>query len=113
MLVDVLAGALSGAGCSTGKVRDVDRNGVFVLVIDPEKFSTRSRFEGIVGEFLDGLKKSRSAPGVEEILIPGERAHRERERRLREGIPVDAPTREKLDEILLELGFAEKYRSIW
>ena len=113
LLVDVLAGALSGAGCSTGKVRDVDRNGVFVLVIDPEKFSSRSRFEGIVGEFLDGLKKSRHAPGVEEILIPGERAQRERERRLLEGIPVDAPTREKLDEILLELGFAEKYRSIW
>ena len=113
LLVDVLAGALSGAGCSTGEAGDVDRNGVFVLVIDPEKFSSRDRFENIVSGFLETLKTSRRAPGVEEILIPGERAARERERRLREGIPVDGPTRQSIGELLTDLGLGDKYRSIW
>ncbi len=113
LLVDVLSGALSGAGCSTGKVANVDRNGVFVMVVDPAKFSSRERFEEVVAVFLQSIKASGRAPGVEEILIPGERAHRERERRLREGIPVDAPTRARLEAILLELGLSEKYESIW
>ena len=90
-----------------------NRTNLFVLVVDPEKFSSRDRFEEIVAAFLESVKASRRAPGVEEILIPGERAHRERERRLREGVPVDAPTRERLSEILLELGLTEKYQSIW
>ena len=35
LLVDVLAGALSGAGCSAGDLDSSDRNGLFVLAVDP------------------------------------------------------------------------------
>ena len=113
LLVDVLSGALSGVGCSTGKEAEVDRNGVFVLVIDPAKFASRERFASMVTDFLESLKRSRRAPGVEEITVPGERAHRERQRRLRDGIPVDRPTRVRIGEILDELGLRGEHGDLW
>ncbi len=45
-----------------------------------------------VRQFIAHLKTSPKAPGVAEILVPGERAFRERERRLREGVEVEDRT---------------------
>ena len=113
LLVDVMAGALSGAGCSTGERAPVDRNGVFVFVVDPAKFASRESFDASVGVFLEKVKSSQRAPGVEEILIPGERARRERQRRLREGIPVDEPTWNSLATLVGELGLKDGYEIMW
>ena len=89
LLVDVLAGALSGAGCSAGDLDSSDRNGLFVLAVDPEHFLGREGFLDRVEEYVRRLKGLRTAPGVEEVLVPGERAHRERERAMAEGLSLD------------------------
>ena len=104
MLVDICAGALSGAGCSDGVVDDTERNGLFILVIDPEKFVGREAFKSLVKTYVDRLKRVKTMPGVEEILVPGERASRERIKRGREGIPIDRTIWEKVEAIMNELG---------
>lgn len=106
MLVDICAGALSGAGCSAGVVDDTERNGLFVLVVDPDKFVGRETFSSLVEAYVDGLKRVRTMPGVEEILVPGERASRERIKRRREGIPIDRTIWEKVEAIMNELGIS-------
>ncbi len=109
LLIDILCGALSGAGCSTGKSWDINLNGIFALAIDPGRFASTSTFDSIASQFIEGVKGSCRAPGVEEILVPGERAFRERERRLRDGIPVYGKTVSDIEEILDELGLARRY----
>ncbi|MEE2709702.1 MAG: Ldh family oxidoreductase [Gemmatimonadota bacterium] len=104
MLVDICAGALSGAGCSAGVVDDTERNGLFILVIDPDKFVGREVFKSLVEVYVDRLKRVKTMPGVEEILVPGERASRERIKRRREGIPIDRMIWGKVEAIMNELG---------
>ncbi|MCK5882926.1 MAG: Ldh family oxidoreductase [Bacteriovoracaceae bacterium] len=70
LLVDVLAGGLSGSGLSTGDPEHPESNGVFLLVINPENFFTAKDLELEVGELIDRLK---SLPG--EVRIPGERQY--------------------------------------
>ena len=107
LLVDVLAGALSGAGCSAGDLEQSDRNGLFVLALDPEHFLGREGFLDQVEQYVQRLKGLRTAPGVDEILVPGERAHRERERARAEGLRLDpgiwAPVQALVDDLGLEL----------
>ncbi len=109
LLVDILAGALGGAGCSTGAATKREGNGIFALAIDPALFASRDEFIQSVETLVKGLKDSQKAPGMDGITIPGERAHRERQHRAARGIPIDGPTTERLAEILTELGLAEDY----
>ena len=104
MLVDILAGALSGAGCSAGNIREIDRNGLFVLVIDPDKFVSRARFIQLVEEYVANLKRVEKAPGVEEILIPGERAYRQRMKNQSEGMQIDLSIWQMVEAALDRLG---------
>jgi uncharacterized oxidoreductase len=109
ILIDILCGALSGAGCSTGKSWDINLNGIFALVIDPGRFASASVFDDIASQFIDGVKGSRRAPGVDEILVPGERSFKERQGRLRDGIPVYGKTVSEIEQILQELGLPRRY----
>ena len=87
---------------------ELERNGLFVLAIDPEQFVSRSEFQSHVERFLTGLKESKKAPNVDEIYIPGERAASEKVRRLRDGIPVPVTVWEKIQGILREVGLSSR-----
>ncbi len=63
--------------------------GDFFLVIDPELFGPLDAFIEGVDVFSRAVRNSPAAPGVEEILLPGDRAYRTREERLRDGIPIE------------------------
>ena len=63
--------------------------GIFLLAISPSVFLSQELFHAGVAELCDRIKSARPAEGIGEILIPGERAFREREIRLRDGIEVD------------------------
>ncbi|MCP5120504.1 MAG: Ldh family oxidoreductase, partial [bacterium] len=56
------------------------------------------------GRFIDYVKSSRRAPEVDEILVPGERSHRTRQRRLKEGIPVEDATWGRIADVARRLG---------
>ena len=112
LLIDILCGALSGTGCSTGKAWDINLNGIFALAIDPGWFASAAVFDDIAARFIDGVKDTRRAPGVEEILVPGARSFRERERRRQDGIPVYGKTVSDIKGILDELGLSRHHRML-
>ena len=88
---------LSGVLVRAAPVPEPGKNyGILVLAINSSIFLSRELFQEGVREVIDRLKAARAADGVGEILIPGERAFREREMRMKEGIGVE-------DELLDEL----------
>ena len=51
----------------------------------------------------------RPAPGLDRIVLPGERADRLRRERRASGLPIAAPTRRTLANILADLNLADRY----
>jgi uncharacterized oxidoreductase len=57
-----------------------------------------------VDELLRSIRESPTAPGFEEILIPGEPERRSKEKRLREGIYIEEKTWGDIVTLAVELG---------
>ena len=112
LLVDVLAGALSGAGVSTGQDTDHEANAIFALALDPDHFASRDTFTKLVNAMVSGLKHVQTLPGVAEVRLPGERAAQERQLRQAYGIPLSPIVRDELAAVLLSLGLTDKYSKI-
>ena len=91
VIVDILAGALTGAGCSQGEAARVG-NGLFALVINVASFRRFPGFSAEIERFIGYLKSAKRAAGVDTIRVPGERGWEEQRKREREGIPIDAAT---------------------
>ncbi len=70
--------------------------GVFLAVIDPERFGDATHYRTLVAEVISAAKRAPCAPGVDEILVPGEPEVKMRERRAREGIPIPDATWKEL-----------------
>ena len=86
MMVQLFSGVLTGAA----PVPKPGQNyGIFMVALSPALFTEEEDFVSGVGEVVKRIKTSLHADGVEEILVPGERAFREREMRLQSGIGVD------------------------
>jgi uncharacterized oxidoreductase len=90
VIVELLGGALSGAGCAKGREAR-NGNGSFLLVIDIGRFQPFDEYCRQVEDFAAYLKASPKAAGFADILMPGELEERERIRR-REGIFVEEQT---------------------
>jgi uncharacterized oxidoreductase len=91
LLSDILAGALSGAGCSRPDATRVG-NSFLAVVLDIPQFRDPKAFEADVDQLVKYVKASKLAPGFTEILIPGEPERKERPHREANGIPVDDET---------------------
>lgn len=103
MVLDIMAGALSGGGCSR-EPSPGGWNTLLVGAIDITAFRPIEEFKKEVGDFVQYVKASPRQPGVEEILVPGEPEFREREKRQREGIPIDEGTWSKIAACAREVG---------
>lgn len=77
--------------------------GVFLLIMDPGQFGDRRHYQAMVAEVLGAAKRAPCAPGVDEILIPGEPEVKARARRTAEGIPIPDATWKELS------GLAERF----
>ena len=91
VMVDLLSGALSGAGCSQSSTCRLG-NAMFFNVIDPAAFLTPEEYLEHVAVFERHVRASKPAPGFSEVLFPGEPEFRTEERRRREGIVIDEET---------------------
>lgn len=87
LAVEFIAGALSGAGWR-GDGSELNGNGVFMQALDIGRFIPLERFVHSVRTVIAHVKSSKRAPGVDEILAPGEVEFRTHQQRLKEGIPV-------------------------
>ena len=103
ILVEVLSGALGGAGYSRdGQMRW--GNGVFMMAIDIAAFMAPEEFKRDTGAFVDWLKSSTLMDGFDEILLPGEPETRTRRQREADGVYVDEPTWQQMNEAAAKLG---------
>lgn len=91
-ICEVLAGALTGGGCSNPAHADKVLNGMLSIIIDPDLFQAETQFTGEINRFIAWVKSSARATPDGDILIPGEIEERTRAQRLRDGIELDATT---------------------
>ena len=106
LMIDILGGALSGAGCSgSGNTRL--QNGVLMIALDVANFTPLDDFYEHVDGLVAHVKASPPAPGCDEILTPGEIEARHTAHRLREGIPIDDETWRQIQETAAAVGITE------
>jgi LDH2 family malate/lactate/ureidoglycolate dehydrogenase len=84
---------LAGAALPRKQIQDY---GFLFIVFDPELLIPAEQFKTQVEELIAQVKATPPRPGYSEILIPSERAFREREKRRKEGIPLAQPVYDKL-----------------
>jgi hydroxycarboxylate dehydrogenase B len=106
MMVELLSGALSGAGC-TGAADRPPGNALFILVIDPAATGTLEAFQSEAAGLVDWVKSSAPVPGGAGVMAPGEPEFREEERRREAGIPLDDETWRQLRELAAGLSVPE------
>ena len=99
VIVDILSGALTGAGCSQSEDARVG-NGLFVLVINVASFREFPGFSAEIERFVSYLKSAKRAAGFDTIRMPGERGWEAQRKREREGIPIDAETWAQIQALL-------------
>ena len=86
LITQILAGALVNAAT----IPDPGTNyGLLIIAIDPTSFVPLTHFKTEVDKLVARIKKNRRETGATEILIPGERAYRQRETHLVDGIHLD------------------------
>ena len=74
LLIDALSGVLSGAGFARGVAAGTSGN--FLWALDVEAFLPRDEFLQRMDAQLDDIKQGERLPGVEELVVPGERGRR-------------------------------------
>ncbi len=103
LMMEICGGGLSGQGMSQGDMR-FSSNGVHITAYDIAQFTEPESFYAEVEALVGHVKSSRTAPGVADILIPGEPEYRVERERAQTGIPIDDTTWEKLCQAAREIG---------
>jgi LDH2 family malate/lactate/ureidoglycolate dehydrogenase len=111
LVMETLAGLLSGAKFTLDHSRETFRGGVeehdlghFFLAMNPEMFMPIAEFKARVDRMIDDVKKSEVADGFNEVLLPGEYELRSRARNLKAGVPVLPSTLKRLLDYKKEAG---------
>ena len=87
LITQILAGALVNAATIPNPGTNY---GLLIITIDPTTFVPLSQFKTEVDKLIARVKENRRETGITEILIPGERAYRQREAHLADGIHLDS-----------------------
>ncbi len=75
---EIMAGAMTGAGCSKSGVERI-ANGFMAFLLDPAAFAGQDYVKGELGELMTWVKSSRTQSGFESIVTPGEPEARARD----------------------------------
>ncbi len=103
VLCEILAGALTGGGCSDPAHADRVINGMLSIYLAPAFFQREPEFAAEIQRFIAWVKSSPKTPGGD-ILMPGEIEERTRAQRLRDGIDIDATTWAQIGEAAKSVG---------
>jgi LDH2 family malate/lactate/ureidoglycolate dehydrogenase len=112
LMVEIFSSVLSGAaiGPEIGSMyTDLDRAqnvGHFFCLFDIGAFMPVAHYQERMGGMLERLKANKRQPGVEEILIPGERSDRRARASHVEGLQVADETVAELQKWCAQLGVA-------
>jgi uncharacterized oxidoreductase len=83
-------------------------NPTLMVALSIDDFVTRPRYDALVAELLENVKRTQPAPGFDEVLLPGEKEQRSLAQRSAEGIPIPDATWAKLNALARELGITEQ-----
>lgn len=113
MMVDVLAGALSAAGCPrAGEFDPLHGSGLFMLAIDIERFGPRAEFTQRIAEMADYFATTQPAAGFERVLVPGQFEHEQRRLRQQRGINIPDQVWQEICAIAVRLTRADNETNI-
>ena len=113
MVIGLLAGTLGGAAMGKDVIDfnhdddSVTNTGQAIAAINISAFGDVAAFKASVDALVRDLRGSQRIPGVERILVPGERSHETRLKRTRDGIPIAPALKRALDQVAAELGMAK------
>lgn len=99
LVLDMLAGGLSGGRTCHPDAPPGKGNSVFFLVLDPEHFAGRSAFEREASQVTTFVRETPRAEGVDAILLPGDPERITLERRSAAGIVLEEAHWAKLTEV--------------
>ncbi len=105
IIAEVLAGALTGGGCSDPNVKRV-ANGMLSVLIDPGRMRDMGEFAADIERFIEFVRSSRTVSPDGEILMPGELEERTRQSRMSQGINLDDKTWSEIREACGMVGLA-------
>lgn len=110
MFIDILSGVLTGAGYGQyvnnmyDNWNEPQNVGHFFIAIDINRFIPLDLFKQRVDQYIRQIKNEPKAPGVKEIMVPGEIEQRQTESRKRDGIELPLKVAAELNEIGLKYG---------
>lgn len=101
IIIDVLCGILTGSNFGKHIHRGDDfskpeKLGHLVGAINIASFCDPAQFKNRIDQMILEIKSLPTVPGVDEILLPGEREFKTKEERLKKGIPIPQELFEKL-----------------
>ncbi|MAE63152.1 MAG: hypothetical protein CMJ18_02665 [Phycisphaeraceae bacterium] len=105
VLINLLAGALSGGGCTRPGVT-VMTNTMASIAIDPAPFTDRKAYFDEIHRFAEWVAGSPPVDPERPVLLPGQVEHETRQTRLRDGIPIDDETWRQIREAGVGVGMA-------
>ena len=112
MVIGLLAGTLGGAAMGRNVIDfnhdddSVTNTGQAIAAISIAAFGEVAEFKRNVDALIRDIRGSARMPGVDRILVPGERSHATRLARRKNGIPVPPALMRGLDQLADELGIA-------
>ncbi|SDN33430.1 Ldh family oxidoreductase [Afipia sp. GAS231] len=112
MIIGLLAGTLGGAAMGKDVIDfnhdddSVTNTGQAICAINVAAFGDVATFKKSVDTLVLDFRNSERMPGVQRILVPGERSFETRVKRTRDGIPVAPALMRGLDQVADDLGIA-------
>src|SRR5262249_9754799 len=104
LVLDMLAGGLTGGRSSHKAAAAAKGNNVVFLVLDPERFAGRDALLRESSQLADYVRETPRAAGVDSILLPGDPERKTMAARTASGIPLEDAHWAKLTELAAELG---------
>jgi uncharacterized oxidoreductase len=107
VMCEIMAAAIGGGQRVDEPMQGGILNSMLATVIDASKLGDPLAIGRAVEATKAHIRSSRTAPGFDEILLPGEPEKRSAEARRRDGIPVDDTTWQDIREAAGTLGITE------
>jgi len=115
VMCELFGGALSGGHTTREATLEKTAaivNGMMSVIVDPRAFDAMNA-QREADAFVDWVKASPLAEGVERIQVPGEPERRNRVERETNGVPVDGETWRQIRDAACSLGMPEEEAARW
>ena len=106
MIIEMMAGALTGGSCTNPERADRLTNGMLSIIMDRSKLQSEDYFFNEVQRYSDYVRSAKLIDENSQILLPGEIEHNTRAKRRVEGIQLSQTTIDMIHETCNSLGLS-------